>query len=210
MKLKDSVTYKNLAKAYASECQARTRYEFIEYGARYNEYKNIADVVDEIVYQEFNHARMLYTMIQDGEDKQIDNISYTTGFPFREKWDLMENLSLAILDENDESTMYYNFAETAEIEGFTEIAQLFLQIRQVEEYHRTIFNELYEQMKNKTLYKKKEPVTWVCADCGYSMVGTEAWDECPLCKAKRGSVKLILLAKMANYKYASKQLAKNK
>ena len=80
MKLKDSETYKNLARAYASECQARTRYEFIEYGARYNEYKNIADVVDEIVYQEFNHARMLYTFIQDGDDKQIDNISFEAGF----------------------------------------------------------------------------------------------------------------------------------
>ena len=84
MKLKDSQTYENLAKAYASECQARTRYEFIEYGARYNEYKNIADVVDEIVYQEFNHARMLYTFIQQGEDKQIDNISFSGGYPFRE------------------------------------------------------------------------------------------------------------------------------
>ena len=32
MKLKDSKTFKNLAIAYASECSARTRYEFCEYG----------------------------------------------------------------------------------------------------------------------------------------------------------------------------------
>ena len=32
MKLKESQTYLNLAKAYAAECQARTRYEFVEYG----------------------------------------------------------------------------------------------------------------------------------------------------------------------------------
>lgn len=206
MKLKNSETYENLARAYASECQARTRYEFIEYGARYNEYKNIADVIDEIVFQEFNHARMLYTFIQQGEDKQIDNISFEAGFPFREKWDLMDNLRLASLDEENESEMYSKFAETAEAEGFPEIAELFLQIRQVEEYHRSIFSELYEQMKNKTLYKKEEPVTWICADCGYRAVGTEPWDECPLCKAKRGSVKLILLAKMANSKYAANKL----
>ena len=67
MKLKDSQTYLNLARAYASECQAKTRYEFIEYGARYNNYKNIADIIDEIVYQEFNHARMFYTFIQKGK-----------------------------------------------------------------------------------------------------------------------------------------------
>ena len=34
MELKQSQTYVNLARAYASECQARTRYEFVEYGAR--------------------------------------------------------------------------------------------------------------------------------------------------------------------------------
>ena len=65
MKFKDSKTYKNLARSYAAECQARTRYEFIEYGARYNGYKNIADIIDEIVYQEFNHARVFYTLIQE-------------------------------------------------------------------------------------------------------------------------------------------------
>lgn len=31
MKLCESKTYQNLAKSYAGECQARTRYEFIEY-----------------------------------------------------------------------------------------------------------------------------------------------------------------------------------
>ena len=65
MKLKGTQTEINLARAYASECQARTRYEFIEYGARYNGYKNIADIIDEIIYQEFNHARMFYTFIQN-------------------------------------------------------------------------------------------------------------------------------------------------
>ena len=34
MELIESKTLNNLAKAYAGECQARTRYEFMEYGAR--------------------------------------------------------------------------------------------------------------------------------------------------------------------------------
>ena len=200
MKLKESQTYLNLARAYAGECQARTRYEFIEYGARYNGYKNIADIIDEIVYQEFNHARMFYTFIQKSEEKQIDNIEVTAGFPFREKWDLQENLRLAALDEEKESGIYDEFAKTAETEGFPEIAQLFLDVKAVEEYHRQIFLELYTQMKDKTLYKKENPVTWICADCGYMATSEEAWDECPLCKAKQGSIKLILKAKMLNTK----------
>ncbi len=203
MKFKDSKTFQNLARSYASECQARTRYEFIEYGARYNGYKNIADIIDEIVYQEFNHARMFYTFIQDGEDKQIDNIEFEAGFPFREKWDLQENLKLASEDELNESEIYEEFAQTANKEGYEEIAQLFLDVKEVEEYHRQIFLELYEQMKNGTLYKKDEEVTWICNDCGYMATGTEPWDECPLCKAKRGSVKLILKSKLINCKLAN-------
>ncbi len=199
MKLKGTQTEINLARAYASECQARTRYEFIEYGARYNGYKNIADIIDEIVYQEFNHARMFYTFIQNGsKDETVDNIDICAGFPFREKWDLLDNLRLASEDEAKEAEVYTEFANTAREEGFEEIAHLFEMTKNVEDYHRQIFTELFEQMRDNTLYKKEEPVTWVCGDCGYMATGTEPWDECPLCKAKRESVKLILKAKMLN------------
>ena len=204
MKLKESRTYENLARSYASECQARTRYEFIEYGARYNDYKNIADIIDEIAYQEFNHARMFYTFIQDGEDEQIDNIEIVAGFPFREKWDLCDNLRLAAEDEANEANIYAEFAQTAREEGFPDIAQLFEDVLQVEIYHKEIFTELYNQFKNKTLYKKEEPVTWICGDCGYMATGTEPWDECPLCKAKRGSVKLILNAQKVRFNMKDK------
>ncbi len=199
MKLTGTKTLTNLARAYASECQARTRYEFIEYGARYNGYKNIADIIDEIVYQEFNHARMFYTFIQQGnKGETINNIDIQAGFPFREKWDLKQNLKLAGIDEEKEAEMYIEFAQTAKKEGFLEIAELFLMVKNVEEYHKQIFNELYEQLSTGTLYKKDQPVTWVCADCGYMATGTEPWDECPLCNAKRESVKLILKSKMIN------------
>ena len=199
MKLKDSRTYENLARSYAAECQARTRYEFIEYGARFNGYKNIADIIDEIVFQEFNHARMFYTFIQDGEDEQIDNIDIVGSFPFREKWDLQENLRLAAEDEDNEIKAYVEFANVAREEGFEEIAKLFEQIMEVESYHKMIFLELYTQFKDGTLYKKNKDVAWICADCGYMEFGKEAWDECPLCKAKRGSVKLILEARKLRF-----------
>ena len=178
----------------------KAKYEFIEYGARMNGYKNIADIIDEIAYQEFNHARMFYTFIQEGEDKCIDNIDISAGYPFREKWDLEENLRLASLDEEGDGNRYEEFAITAEKEGFPEIAQLFIATKEVEFYHKQIFEELYTQMKNGTLYKKENPVTWVCADCGYMTEGKMAWDECPLCKAKQGSIKLILESRLINAK----------
>ena len=189
MKLKDSKTYVNLAKSYAGECQARTRYEFIVYGARINGYKYLAELVEKVVYNEFNHARMFYTFIQQSEEKQVENIDIASGYPFKEKWDLQANLRIAAEDEMDEATRIYpEYAKTAREEGFTEIAKLYEDIIQVETCHQKLFSQLYEQMKTGTMYKKKEKVKWKCADCGYEATAKEAWQECPLCKAKQGSV----------------------
>lgn len=189
MKLKDSKTYVNLAKSYAGECQARTRYEFIVYGARMNGYKYLAELVEKVVYNEFNHARMFYTFIQQSEEKQVENIDIASGYPFKEKWDLQANLRIAAEDEMDEATRIYpEYAKTAREEGFTEIAKLYEDIIQVETCHQKLFSQLYEQMKSGTMYKKKEKVKWKCADCGYEATAKEAWQECPLCKAKQGAV----------------------
>lgn len=201
MELKKSKTLINLARAYAAECQARTRYEFIEYGARMNDYKNIADIIDEIAFQEFNHARMFYTFIQKADKSVIENIDISAGYPFKEKWDLQENLKLGAEDEVTDAQAYDEFALTAREEGFEDIAKLFEQVKKVEVYHKQIFLELYDQMKNGTLYSKDKEVVWICADCGYMQKSKDCWDECPLCKAKRGSAKLILETKKCISKY---------
>lgn len=186
MKLKDSKTFVNLARAYMAECSARTRYEFCEYGFRYNGYEAIATLIDKIAYQEFNHARVLYTKLQDGEMKLIDNIDVCAGFPFKEKWDLETNLSLLCQDELDEAHAYEEFETTAREEGFTEIADLFKMIRDVEVRHARVFEEVYNQFKNKNLYKKAKEVAWICPACGYVSFDKEAWETCPLCQAKQG------------------------
>lgn len=186
MKLKDSKTYLNLAKAYAGECQARTRYEFIEYGARYNGYGALAEIIDKIVYNEFNHARMFYTAIQNADKEEIKNIEICSGYPFKEKWDLTENLRLAMQDEEAEVKLYPEFAETAKKEGFPEEAQLFLNIAEIEKTHFEKFKSLYTQMSKGTLYKKSKPVKWVCSHCGYEITDKEAPKKCPVCQVAQG------------------------
>ena len=145
--------------------------------------------MEKVVYNEVNHARMFYTFIQQSEEKQVENIDIASGYPFKEKWDLQANLRIAAEDEMDEATRIYpEYAKTAREEGFTEIAKLYEDIIQVETCHQKLFSQLYEQMKSGTMYKKKEKVKWKCADCGYEATAKEAWQECPLCKAKQGSV----------------------
>ena len=192
MKLKDSQTFSNLARAFVAESAARTRYEFCEYGFRYNGYEAIATLIDKIAYQEFNHARVLYMKLQDAEQKMIDNIDVCAGLPFKEKWDLLTNLQILCQDELDEADAYAEFEKTAREEGFDEIADIFKMIGEVEVTHAKVFQELYNQMKDKTLYKKAKEVAWVCPNCGYVSFDKEAWTECPLCGAKQGYCELDL------------------
>lgn len=191
MELAKSKTFENLARAYAGECQARVRYEFIEYGARNEGFTALSELIDKVVYNEFNHARMFYTFMQKASDKPIQNVEICAGYPFKEKWNLLENLKLAAEDEKNEAEKIYpEFAETARKEGFAEIAELFDNIIQVENCHRMLFEQLHCQMKNGTMYARKEPTKWKCSSCGYEATAAKAWMECPLCKAKQGAVML--------------------
>lgn len=189
MELEKSKTILNLAKAFAGECMARARYEYVEYGARQQGYTALAEVVDKIAYNEFNHSRMFYSFIQSAGKRTIDNIDVQSGYPFREKWDLTENLRLAAEDELDEAEKVYPlYAETARKEGFSDVAGLFENIIEVEKQHAKTFQKLHEAMKNGTLYNKKSAVTWTCGGCGHSETGKKAFETCPLCQAKQGVV----------------------
>ena len=193
MELINSRTFQNLAKAYAGECQARTRYEFIEYGARNEGYKAMSEIIDKVVYNEFNHARMFYTFIQKASDKEITNIEICAGYQFKEKWNLLDNLRIAAEDEQNEADKIYpEMARIAKEEGFCEIAKLFEDVIQVENCHKMLFTQLYNQLKDGTMYSRSEPIKWKCGDCGYEATANNAWTECPLCKAKQGAVMLHL------------------
>lgn len=191
MKLIESKTYLNLAKAYAGECQAMTRYKFIVYGARTECYEAMAQLIEKVVYNEFNHARMFYTFIQTATTETIKNIDICSGYPFKEKWNLLDNLKLAAEDEANEANLIYpEYEKIAQQEGFPDIAGLFKNVIQVENCHKMLFQDLYNQMKTKTLYKKEMPVKWKCGSCGYEATAKESWVECPLCQAKQGETML--------------------
>ena len=190
MELRNSKTYENLKKAFIAECSARTRYEFVEYGERFKGYEGLARVVDEIAYQEFNHARMLYTEIEKVADGTIDNEEVCVSLPFRQKWNMIENLKLSAEDEGGEAIFYEEASKTANEEGFKDIANLFNMIKQVELKHKKIFMYLYEKLKEGELYKSDTSKRWTCPACGYEATGEEAFDECPLCKAKLETVRI--------------------
>ena len=82
--LKNSKTYENLARAFAGECQAHVRYMFIEYGARNEGYVALSEIIDKVVYEEFNHARMLYSFLQTADENRSEE--RRVGKECRSRW----------------------------------------------------------------------------------------------------------------------------
>ncbi len=192
MKFKESETYKNLANSFAGECQAQTRYSFLQYGATQKGLTALADIVTKLITNEFNHARMFYTKLQNGEKQTIENIEVCSGYPFKEKWNLTENFAFSVENETDEVSVYKSHAKTAEKEGYKDISALFEMVAGVERNHAKILSEIHAQLVNDSMYNKEKKTKFKCADCGYEATLLKAWQVCPLCMAKQGAVELHL------------------
>lgn len=192
MELKNSKTYVNLARAYCGESCARNRYDMLAKLALKEGYVTLSDAIETIAENEFNHARMLFSFIDSADKQIIDNIDIHAGFPFKEKLHSLEmNLKLSAEDENIEATKIYpEFARVAESEGFKDIANFFKNLVGIETCHSKFFTILYQQLKNKTMYKRDTAIKWKCKGCGYEHTAKSAWDICPVCQAPQGLVML--------------------
>ena len=198
MNFLETATYENLKRAFISECTARTRYEFVEYGQRMQGLEGLATITDKVAYQEFNHARMLYTVLcQKTGTNPMENVEICMDVPFRERWDILDNLKAISNDEADEAIFYEKSAKTALKEGFKDIAELFTNIRKVELKHKKIFEYLYDGYKNGTLYKSDSKRRYICPSCGHEMYSEEAEKTCPLCQAKMQTFTVLLPKELA-------------
>jgi rubrerythrin len=77
--------------------------------------------------------------------------------------------------------MYKEFAETAEKEGFDELAFKFSAVADIEKEHEERYQTLLNNVKNDNVFKKDEEVEWQCSNCGHIYMGTEALEICPVC-----------------------------
>ena len=179
MELKGSQTEKNLLIAFAGESQARNRYTYYASVARKEGYEQIAALFLETADNEKEHAKVFFKHLGEGE------VEITAGYPFH-LGDTLTNLLAAAEGENYEwTTMYQNFAEVAKKEGCKEIAASFQEIAKVEEFHESRYRALAAHVKNDTMFKRTEPVTWHCRNCGYIVTGKDAPAICPSCQHPR-------------------------
>jgi rubrerythrin len=176
-------TIKNLATAFIGESQARNRYTFYSSIAKKEGYEKIRYIFELTADQEKEHAKQLMRMINElkGESTEYEEIKVEAGCPTVLK-DTINNLKAAIAGENHEHTsMYPEFADIAEEEGYPEIAQRLRSIAKAESFHEERFQKALNELENNTVFKREEKIYWICRNCGYIHEGTEAPEVCPSC-----------------------------
>ena len=156
-------TEKNLEIAFAGESQARNKYTYFASKAKKEGYEQIAALFLKTADNEKEHAKLWF--------KELGGIG-----------DTLENLAAAADGENYEWTdMYAGFADTAEKEGFTELAAKFRGVAAIEKHHEDRYRALLKNVETAKVFEKSEVKVWECRNCGHIMVGTKAPDVCPVC-----------------------------
>ena len=164
MEFMDTKTCQNLARSFAGESQARTRYALYAATARTEGWEYLARIFEQTAANELAHAEQFLEKLQQHGKQPIENIDVAAGYPFTHGV-TMENLYEAAHSEEQECLdVYPAFAAAAREEGFPDVAELWEQIAKIEGLHRDVFREAYSQMQTGTLYKKGKPIVWRCAN----------------------------------------------
>ena len=162
-KYEGTQTEKNLMAAFSGESEARNKYTYFASVAKKEGYEQIAALFQKTADNEKEHAKMWF--------KELDGIG-----------DTAKNLENAAAGENYEWTdMYAGFAETAEKEGFTELAAKFRLVAAIEKTHEERYRALLKNVETAQVFEKSEVKVWECRNCGHLVVGTKAPEVCPTC-----------------------------
>jgi rubrerythrin len=171
-----SQTEKNLLAAFAGESQARNRYTFFASVARKEAYEQIAAIFEETAANEKEHAELFFKHLKGGMAE------ITASYPAGIISSTAENLKAAAEGEKMEwGTIYPNFGDVAEKEGFKDVAMTFRMVAKVEAYHERRFTKLLANVQSGTVFKKDTSIKWKCRNCGLVIDGTAAPDKCPTC-----------------------------
>lgn len=174
--IKGTRTERNLLTAFAGESQARNRYSYFAGAARKEGLLQVEAIFLETADQEREHAKRLFKFLEGGE------VEIAAAFPAGVIGATLDNLKAGKAGEDHEwRTMYPDFAKVAREEGFQEIANCFEAIAVAEKHHSARYGALADNIAAGRVFKREQPVTWVCRNCGFVHVGLEAPKACRAC-----------------------------
>ena len=156
-------TEKNLMAAFSGESEARNKYTYFASKAKKDGFEQIAALFLKTAENEKEHAKLWF--------KELEGIGSTA-----------ENLVSAAQGEHYEWTdMYAGFAETAEKEGFPELAAKFRLVAAIEKHHEERYRALLRNVETAQVFAKSSVTVWECRNCGHLVVGEKAPEICPTC-----------------------------
>lgn len=177
MELKGSQTEKNLAKSYAIESTAYTRYIYFAKAAKKENYFFFAKIFEETAENEKRHAKTFLKYLQEGA-VICDPIEVDPGILSP----TVDNLLVAEHEEDIEGVQTYTeAAKIAQQEGFAEIAVRFRIIAGIESHHKERFALMRQQIIDGTVWKRDTPIKWQCMECGYIIESKQPPMKCPGC-----------------------------
>lgn len=168
-----------MAIAFAGESQARTRYLFYSEKAKEENYPTLANIFLETADNERGHAEIFYDYLESNSDSKV--LIPHVMVPI-ELGNTEYNLKAAVDGEKSEYTgSYIEFAETAEREGFYEVAESFRRIATIEKWHHDRYVKLLNRLSMRMLFDLPTETIWVCTNCGLHIRGKSAPNICPAC-----------------------------
>lgn len=189
--LKGTKTAENLMKAFAGESQARNKYTYYASQAKKEGFIQISNLFLETAENEKEHAKIFLKYLTEslqGENVEIKEAGYGVGLG-----NTKSNLEYAANGEHEEwSKLYPEFAKIADEEGFSNIANSFRKIAEVEERHENRYRKLLNNLINDQVFKKDKITLWKCNNCGYIFEGESAPQLCPACVHPQGYFELFV------------------
>ena len=180
--IKGTQTEHNVLAAFAGESQARSRYELFAKKAKEEGYHQISKIFKLTAKQELAHAKLFFSLLEGGM------VEIKAAYPAGVVADTLTNLREAAAGEHEEwSDLYSTFSQTAEDEGFADIARLFKLVAKVEVEHEKRYQRLIDHMEADQTFSSNDPEQeWQCAHCGFVFKGKNAPKRCPVCGYEQG------------------------
>ena len=157
-----------LVDASKMESLASTKYKLFADQAHRDGYHTVADTLNHFANNEQEHAELWMSYLGDIQDTD-------------------SNLTTAQSNEELEATDFYpNAANTADAEGFHEIAEKFRMMSVTEACHRSELHKIIEDIASNQMYEGDAETEWKCTNCGYCTKGNLPSNSCPLCNYPKG------------------------
>lgn len=169
MDFQQSQTYKNLISAYDRELSASTIYSIFSDRAITEDFIEISNIFTAVAKNEKEHARIFLRRINNGQiPPTVDNLSSSAVF------------------ELETAELYRAYAQTAQDEGYTDLAAIFNGIANIELNHNLFFQTQYSNIISNEVFCKPESTLWICMQCGNILSGNCAPEVCPICGFPQG------------------------